>query len=317
MKATFFLSLSLFLLLSCNNNKEEKAIAKPALNDSASQEEKFSSSLEKDFPDTTETKAVHDPVFLKFNFQEGKTYSYSMASDVTQKVEEKSRQTTMKWNCDMLVTDKANDLITIKTTYRKIEATMDMGTGSKLEFSSEKEIDVMDFMQLPSRMFNLIKGKSFTMQVNEKGKIVSVTGFDKLGEEVINEMNLPAEMKPMMQQNFRSRFGDDAVRQMFTQAFNVFPNKYVKSGDTWRTSETLNALKQDVVTVYTVKDIKGGRVYLSGDSKLKSLDGKSVGTQKSKLIIDASTGLIIDGVIDQKSSNGQNSLKNRIAGKAF
>jgi hypothetical protein len=236
---------------------------------------------------------------------------------VKQKKGDQSRGTNMKWNYDMQVVDENNDLKTIRTTYKRIDMTVDMGNDQKMEFSSEKEVDAADFMQLPSKMFSIIKGKSFTMQVNEKGEIISVTGFDKIGEAVVSEMNLPEEMKPMMRQNFQKQFNDDAVKQMFSQSFEVFPNKYVKVGDSWKKNSNLAALKQDIATIYTVKNIKGNRVFLNGESKHKSSDGKNSGTQTSKLIIDAKTGLMIDGVFDQKSSDGQMNSKSRITGKEY
>jgi hypothetical protein len=178
-------------------------------------------------------------------------------------------------------------------------------------------VDAMDFMQLPSKMFNIIKGKSFTMQINEKGQVVSVSGFDKIGEAVVSEMTLPDQMKPMMRQNFQKQFNDSSVKQMFSQSFDALPNKYIKIGDSWKTGTEISAMKQNISTIYTVKNIKGSRVYLTGDSKLNSNDGKNSGSQKSQLIIDSKTGLMIDGVFDQKSSDGNMNSKTRIVGKEF
>jgi hypothetical protein len=311
-----FLIATLFVLINaCGSNKDEKKneSQQAATKDLVVTEEKLPS-LEKEFADTLNVKPAKDSVLLKFNFQRGRTYNYAMTFDINQKKGDQSRASTMKWNYDMRVIDEKNDLKTIKTTYRRIDMTMDMG-NQKMEFSSEKEVDAMDFMQLPSRMFGIIKGKSFTMQVNEKGEVVSVSGFDKIGEAVVGEMNVPEEMKAMMRQNFQKQFNDDAAKQMFSQAFEIYPNKYVKVGDKWKANSSIAALKQDVTTVYTVKNIKGNRVFVNGESKLKSSDGKPSGTQTSKLIIDAKTGLMIDGVFDQKSNEGQMNTKSRITGK--
>lgn len=316
MKArNFSFIIILFVLINaCGNNDAKKTESRVATKDSVVTEEK-PPSLEKEFADTLNVKPVKDPVLLKFNFQEGRTYNYAMSFDVNQKKGGQSRRTTVKWNYDMQVVDEKDRLKTIKTTYKRIDMTMDMGSDQKLEFSSEKQADAMDFMQLPSKMFSIVKGKSFTMQVNEKGEVVSVAGFDKIREAVVSEMNLPEEMKPMMRQNFQKQFNDDAVKQMFSQSFEIFPNKFVKIGDRWKANGSLAALKQEITTVYTVRNIKGNRVFLNGESKLKSTDGKTSGTQTSKLIIDAKTGLMIDGVFDQKSSDGQISSKSRITGK--
>jgi hypothetical protein len=102
---------------------------------------------------------------------------------------------------------------------------------------------------------------------------------------------------------------------MFSQAFEIFPNKPVKIGDSWKTNATV--MKQDISTVYTVKNIKGNRVFLTGVSKIRSDGGKNSGTQTSKLIIDAKTGLMIDGAFDQKSEDGGMSTKSRITGKEY
>jgi hypothetical protein len=318
-KSPLFIVFALYILAACSNSKNDKAKpAEPAKDSSATIEKAVP--IEKLF-DTVRTTPVKDSVLLKFNFQKGKVYNYTMSFDVNQKKGEQSRTTTMKWNYDMQVIDTKGDIRTIKTTYKRIDMTMDMG-GQKMEFSSEKQADAMDFFQLPSKMFSIVKGKSFTMQVNDNGEIISVTGFDKLGEAVLNETNLPAEMKPMMEQTFKKQFNDDAVKEMFSLSFEFFPNKYVQVGDSWKRNTKLTALKQDITTVYTVKNIKGNRVFVSGQSKLTS-DGVSSGTQTSKLIIDARTGLLIDGAFDKKTSAHNNdktvqssmSTKGRITGR--
>jgi hypothetical protein len=314
MKAHRSLSiLFLFVLINaCNSNKDEKKIEdQPAAKDSIIALDKLPS-IEKEF-DTVNVKPAEESVLLKFNFQKGKTYNYTMSFDVSQKKGDQSRGSTMKWNYDMQVIDEKAGLKTLKTTYKRIDMTMNMGNDQKMEFSSDKEVDAMDFMQLPSRMFKIVKGKSFLMQVNEKGEVVSVTGFDKIGEAVVSEAGLPEEMKPMLRQNFQQRFNDDAVEQMFSQSFEIFPNKPVKIDDSWK--KNANIMKQDISTVYTVKNIKGNRVFLTGTSKIKSNDGKNSGTQISKLIIDSRTGLMIDGAFDQKSDDGSMITKSRILGK--
>jgi hypothetical protein len=307
--------------VSCTSNQKEKQdeqkLADSSINKNTPTSHDTTSLIEKEFADTVMVKSAKDSVLLKFNFQNGNTYNYTMAIDAVIKKADQKRATLMKWNYDMQVVEESKNLKTIKTTYKRIDMAVDMGNDQKMEFSSEKKVDAMDFMQMPSKMFGIIKGKSFTMQINEKGEVVSVSGFDKIGEAVVTEMNLPEEMKPMIRQNFQKQFNDDAVKQMFSQSFNALPNKYVKVGDTWKTNGNLTALKQDISTVYTVRSIKGSRVLLTGTSKLKSSSGENSGIQLSKLIIDAKTGVMLDGVFDQKSSDGQMTSTTRIIGKAL
>lgn len=310
----------LFFVSCTTNEKEKKDPAK--LEDSTinkvapdSANGITSSTIEKEFKDSVSIQPAKDSVLLKFNFQKGKTYNYTMMLDAVRKKGDRKMGTMMKWNYDMQVVDESKGLKTLKTTYKRIDMTMDAGDDQKMDFSSEKEVDAMDFMQMPSKMFGIIKGKSFIMQVNQKGEVVSVSGFDKIGEAVITEMKLPDEMKPMIRQNFQKQFNDDAVKQMFSQSFNALPNKYVKVGDSWKANASLTTLKQDISTVYTVRSIKGSRILLTGISKLKSPEGQNSGTQTSKLIIDAKTGVMLDGVFDQKSTDGHMTTATRIIGK--
>jgi len=194
---TAYLFNALFvLLLSCNTKDKarthtddgtDSSVSKgSALNDTAT------ALIQKEFADTVvPAKAVGAPVLLRFNLQNGKTYNYTMSLDLLQQKGEISRGTAMRWNYDVKVLDNKNRLKTLEATYKQINMTVNMGNGQKMEFSSENKVEAMDFMQMPSKMFGIIKGKSFTMQVDEKGKVVSVTGFDKIGEAVVNEMGLP------------------------------------------------------------------------------------------------------------------------------
>jgi hypothetical protein len=312
----------LFLLLSCNSNDSTKQQADKVVDSSASKEpsvtDTTTASIQKEFADSVSKGNLDDaPRLLKFNLQPGKAYNYTINLNLSQKNGEVSRGTDMRWNYDLKVLDKKNGLTTIQATYKRIDMIANMGKDQKMEFSSEKNVDAMDFMQMPSKMFSIIKGKSFTMQVDEKGKVVSITGFDKIGDAVVNEMGLPEEMKPMARQSFQKQFNDEAVKQLFSQSFDALPNRTVKRGDTWKTSSDLSSRKQTISTIYTVKNIKGQRVFLTGDSKLISTEGTNTATQKSQLVIDSRTGLMLDGTFDQKSGDGNVVSKTRIIGREF
>ena len=119
----------------------------------------------------------------------------------------------------------------------------------------------------------------------------------------------------MARQTFQKQFNDDAVKQLFSQTFNVLPNKAVKIGDSWKMSSDLSSLHESISTVYRVKKIKDDLVYLTGDSKIISTAGKNAATQNCQVIIDSKTGLMIDGLFDQQAVDGTTFTKTRIKGK--
>jgi Family of unknown function (DUF6263) len=314
-KTYLFLPLALVIIGACNNNKNEKKMESPPAKDSSSINV-TPSSVEKQF-DSVVTKQVRDSVLLKFNFRKGKVYDYVLNFDVNSEREGKKRNNTMKWNYNMEVVDEKKNIRTIKTTYKRIEMAMDLfGTGQKTEFSSEKEVDPMNFLEFPSKMFAALKGKSFMMQVNEKGEIISVSGLDKIGEALVSAVNLPDEMKQKMLQGFKGQFSEDAVKQMFSQSFNIFPNKFVSIGDSWQKRTASSApIDLEATTTYTVKNIKNNLIYLTSNSKLRG-DNNSTGTETGKLIVDAKTGLVTEASFEQKlNGKVQINSKSTIRGK--
>ena len=309
MKKISFVIAIIFALASCNNDKNEKKVENPPAKDSSSINV-TPASVEKQF-DSVVTKKQANAVLLKFNFQKGKKFDYVLNFDVNVEREGKKRNNTMKWNYNMEVVDEKNKIKTIKTTYKRIDMAMDLpGTGQKTEFSSDKEVDPMNFMEFPSKMFAALKGKSFLMQVNEKGEILSVSGLDKIGEAMVNAVNLPDEMKQKMLQGFKQQFSEDAVKQMFSQSFNIFPNKLVSIGDSWRkTSASSAPINLEAATTYTVKNIKNNLVYLTSNSKLKG-DNDATGTETGKLIVDSKTGLVTEASFEQRL-NGKVQINSR------
>lgn len=299
MRKISFVLVSLWVLASCQNNDTNKKEEKPATDSTITVN---SSSVEKQFDSaTSEVKPVRDSsILFKFNFQKGKVYDYVINFDMKAEKEKMSRSNSMKWNYSMQLVDEKNSIKTIKTTYKRIEMSMDPGTGQKMEFTSEQGTEQASFFGLPSKMLAALKGKSFTMQVNTKGEILSISGLDKIGEAMVNAVDLPAEMKQKMMAAFKDQFSEKAVKQMFSQSFSIFPNKAIKVGDSWQTKDSVSApVNMETTTIYTVKNIKNNFIYLSSSSKIKG-EGSTTGTETGKLIVDSRSGLVTNASFEQK-----------------
>jgi hypothetical protein len=313
--APVFAAVIVFTLAACTiSDKKKEPPAPPPSVDSATVSE-LPPTVAREFNEGAPASAAKDSVLFKFNLQKGKLYDYNMDFSVMQQAQSRTSNTDMKWSYSLEVADEKKKIKTIKVTYKKIEMSMDMG-GQKMEFSSEKKVETNDLMQLPSKMFAAIKGKSFTMEVNEKGEILSVSGFDRIGEVMVNELNLPAESKPMMLQRFKKQFNDNAVKEIFSQAFNIFPNKTISTGDSWvRRPPARDSSKLNTTTTFTVKNIKDGKVYLDMKS---NMDGgsRASGTQTGQMVVSAATGLVLDAVFNEKiKGEGTVNSKGRITGK--
>jgi hypothetical protein len=258
---------------------------------------------------------------LKFNLQKGKVYDYQMDFDIAQEVSGQKVNTNMSGNYVMEVMEDNNDIKTIKTTYDRMALKVNM-PGQNMEIDSDKQdttsTAINNPSQLMNKMFSSLKGKSFTIKVDKEGKVTEVTGMQQIGEAIMSQLNLPEANRAVVSQTFSAQFNDQNMKDMFSQSFNFFPAKPVKVGDSWEKKISLtNNIPLEMTTTYTVKSIEGNKVTLDSKSKMNiSGAANMTGDQTGTMLVDAGTGLVINGEFEQKIT-GQMSMTShgKITGK--
>ena len=242
---------------------------------------------------------------LKFNLQKGKSYAYTMEVDMENDFNGQKMNSEMNFDYDLSVVADNDSFKTIKSTYKKVVMNMKM-PNMTVDIDSDKPAadtatdmknNPMAFM---GNMFRAIIGKSFTMKVNPEGQVTEVTGLKEMGEAMLASMKMSEEMRPMVEQSFKEQFNEDNLKQSFSQAFNIFPNREVKVGDTWDKTVTMGGMMAATTkTTYTVKDIKNGKVYLDVNATTDVQNTKV--TQTGTLTVDQATGLVTEGELEQKT----------------
>jgi hypothetical protein len=303
---------AIFLLSACGNagtgeQKDSIAVAR--------QDSMVSSNVDTathgavDVPDTSRINVPGKEVLLQFNLEKGKSYAYDIAMDIGQQRQESKINTGMNWKYTLQVMNADGKVKTIRVTYDHIAMSMDMG-GQKMEFNSDAPMgDPSNPLYMITNLFSAMKGKSFSMTVDNKGEVRKVEGIDKLGEELVSGLHIPPEYKERMLKNFRSQFNENDIKATFSQTFSMLPGKKIKEGDSWEKESVtkVGPTKGKMLTIYTVESIKGNIVKLSGKGKLLSEKGVSTGIQSSRLTIDAPTGLVLQNVFDI-TTEGQNKI---------
>jgi hypothetical protein len=257
-----------------------------------------------------------------FNLQKGKVYDYNMDFDMEQEMQGQKVSTKMESDYSIEVTDDDGKLKTLKATYDRIALNASLpgrtieADSDKVDTSNKEAIEEPGYLM--NAMFGALKGKSFTMKVDKEGKVMEVKGMNEIAQAMISGLNIKEELKPMAQQAFSQQFNEQNIKDMFSQSFNIFPNKPVKVGDTWE--KMINgtaAMPMNMTTVYTVKSIDDNMVTLSANSKMdftgnSQMSGSQTGTMK----VDATTGLVTEGNFEQKITGQMNmTTKGKITGK--
>lgn len=265
------------------------------------------------------TGSKNEETVLKFNLQNGKTYAYKMVMDLNSEAQGQKVQTAMNFDYDIAVAGDSAGVKTLKTTYKHMAMNMKLPTG-EMTVDSDKPADKnADLQSNPSavmgKMFAAMVGKIFVMKVDPEGKVTQISGLDEIADAMVESMNVGEDVKPRIRQMFAAQFNETNLKQTFSQAFNIFPNKPVKQGDKWeKTVNMQGMMKAEMKTTYTVKDISKDKVTLDAASTMEMAGSKV--NQSGTMNIDPATGLVTDATLEQNMTgnvNGKTTIK--ISGK--
>jgi hypothetical protein len=243
---------------------------------------------------------------FQFNLQKGKSYEYAMDFDMKQEMSGQNINTNMKSDYIMEVIGDDGNVKTLKTTYKRFAMNIAMANKTiKADSDNSDSVatgEITDPGQMMNAMFSALKGKSFIIKVDKEGKVTEVTGLQQIADAMVSSMKVKEEMKPMVRQAFTQQFNEENIKELFSQSFNIFPNKPVKVGDSWEKKLSGTSLMpMDMTTTYTVKSIGGNLVTLDAKSNMKFTGGTNLsGEQIGRMKVNAKTGLVETAEYEQK-----------------
>jgi hypothetical protein len=245
---------------------------------------------------------------LRLDLEKGKSYEFEVVTDQQQQMMDKESEINMTARYRMDVIDATDDIQTLKVTYGRFKMYMkvmgfvlDIDTDNPPAPPTNENIQANP-LGMMGNVFAGIKNRSFTLQLDREGKVISVQGFEKIMQEMIDPLDVDDNTKLQIRASLSDQFNEENIKDQFVSFFNIFPNKEVKAGDTWEKSwKTSGRMPSSFVTTYTVKDIDGEHINLLTDTKISS-DKKEMeikGTQKGPLLVDSRSGLVVNGSLDQ------------------
>jgi hypothetical protein len=240
---------------------------------------------------------------LKFNLEKGRRYDYEIVWDMGTSVMDKKTDISIGAMYSINVTEEKDHVKTMTGTYRNFRMNMDL-MGNKIDIDTDKPSLADDNDQpgsmpvgMMNKMFSGIVGKSFTMKVDEEGNILEVSGFEDMINGMVDSIGLDEDKKTTVLASLKDQFNEQEIKNQFSDMFMIFPNKEVKTGDSWERSFTKGGkMNAKFTTIYTVREVEGEQVTLDAKTHINS-DGEMnmKGDQTGVLIIDSRTGLMVNG----------------------
>jgi hypothetical protein len=235
---------------------------------------------------------------------------------------ESTRMIDVAWEMEQQMMGR-KDLINLDARYA-IEVTGESGSGTKMTVTYDRfrlymkimefELDINteeppsgdrsnDPSAVMSDVFRKIKGKSFTMEVDRKGNIVAVNGFDKIVESIIDSARVDADMKLQLKASLADQFNEQEWRNQVIHFFAIFPNSPVKAGDTWKNQYSVGTrLPADFATTFQAKQATEKEVSIDANSIItpNNEDTKVSGQQTGSLVVDKATGWVLEANFEQE-----------------
>jgi Family of unknown function (DUF6263) len=268
---------------------------------------------------------------LKFNLEQGKGYDYKMIWDLDTKMGDQKSSVSITGLYSMNITSIDEKVRSVSTAYKSIRMNMNV-MGMQIDLDSDKPFEDntgaggdKNPLEIMNKVMAGLVGKKFMIKVDEEGKVLEVTGFEKIINNMIDSMEMDDNTKVQVMASMKDQFSDQTIKDQFAQVFTIFPNKEIKVGDSWEKKYTTGGkIGAEYATTYTVKEIEGDHVSLTTRTNIGTDGGAQdiKGTQSGNIIVDSKTGLMIKGEFDQDlvvKAEGNSILitgKGRIEGKA-
>lgn len=234
-----------------------------------------------------------DRITLKMVPKKGEIFRYTMVAKTGQKEnsamtdkKDVTQDQTIFYNYSQEVNDVSDGVITYKVKFDSIrvvtgitmkDSTMGVTYNSNVKDSMYSK---PDFIQ-----YNSIIGENFFIRVTSKGEINDVYGLEKVYEKMFKAFG--DTLKEADKQQVKESFGNDAIKSVLQQQFQIFPENEVVKDSAWTRSYDTQLL------------VFPGRNSLSYKiTDVKTENGETILT----IDADLSTSLLKDEVKDKQAT---------------
>ncbi len=323
MKKLTFAALLSIALVSCK--KETKTVTKtdPETGKTITVEVPVEDSAKTE-NQTAQVFAIKDSLGVfhqSFKLEKGKSYPLKTVQKDTQIVTAPNGQSqsgTNESTDEMIFTvnDFANGVydITINLMGKRNSQSANGKTivvDTKTAEPKEEQLKIM------WKVNKALVGNMLKMKMDDKGKVISITGFEPVYAKVsaaVSPLIQEPKMKSGLVDGFKKSFNEKILKEQFTKNLVLIPEKGVKIGEKWTRSENATPDgKIKIITNYTLKSAANGIVEISVAGGMPKQSDKQTNegvtrsitselTQNGKILLDQNSGWVKNQNIAVKTS---------------
>lgn len=253
---------------------------------------------------------------LRLNLKQGMIHKYRCTTEqkISQTVQNQKLDmdqiVIMEYTYEVKEVDDAGNAV-VEITHDKIGFMQD-GPMGKIEYKSWEE---QDEKPLITRGFATLIDQNYTIKMTPQGRILEISGTDKIIDDMLKNFDLPADsvMIEQMRENLKNQYGNEAMKEVMEKTFVFYPDKPVGVGNSWSAKFNLTrGFPMTLINAWKLRSIKNGKVHIDLYTKIEPNTKTSLmqigdmkmsyvlsGEQKGYIIVDTLTGWMIESTTEQ------------------
>jgi len=253
---------------------------------------------------------------FRYNLKKGESYPFKLVVNSNQSLTSDGK--TIKVHSsrtvifDYKVEEVQNNQFTIKATFKKYAESSDSPMG-QLSYDTDKTKPADKEVAMSWLIYKAITGQDFNMVMNNKGKVLSVTGLEKIIANVMTKVkgDFNAEDQKQIKEFLDYSLSKESITSQFEESLNIFPDKSMKVGEKWEDTQNISEgpVKGQNRITRTFKEIKDGKaiIVVDGAQDVSSTNvepksgitaaTKNKATVSGQIDLDYETGWIRTGKI--------------------
>lgn len=257
---------------------------------------------------TSLQKNEDDTYSFRFNLKKGDTYPFRMKittdESMTMGDQSASMSSTRTVDFDYFVENINNTNFILKATFLNFSESFKAPTGETISFNTAQGRPANEDVAKNWSIYKAISGQSFTMEVNNRGKVISVKGLDKVRSNAFEKIksDFTAEEQNYVKDLLENSLSVDAIKVQFEESMNIFPERNLKIGEKWEDVQNINegpVTGKNTIT-RTFEGIKDGVARVKVDGVM-NVGGSETQQDLTMTMKNNST---IDGTIDVDIETG-------------
>jgi hypothetical protein len=251
------------------------------------------------------TMMLQAQVKLSFNPEKGETYSYLFKMEQIGKQTVNGQEIPINTSMDMLlamdVTEKSSSEVRVTNVYKELALSV-VTPMTTINYNSKNPADDLpEPEKLISQIMGSLIAKTLNVVFEPDGSVKSISGFQEIVAEIQKNTNPAAQqMSTMLLQSF----SDEAMKKMFEQSFNFYPQKEIKAGDTWESdfSFAVAGINSDTKNTYTLQSVKDNTALIdviSVSAMKPEAESDLSANAKGEITLDIKTGMLESSAMTQ------------------